>query len=139
MEDFHLLDNETIDNSIVKRDFLKIYHQKGANLNDSDQNVAFIFGENNNHHQISYAYLEFDLTVRNPSANFDDTSEIRSINNAFAYCFKEAFLSTTGGSDMEHNKYGGQVSSILGYITSKGGDFLSLFDKFNNGDTKTLI
>ena len=26
------------------------------------------------------------------------------VNNAFAYCFKEARLSTTGGSDIEHNK-----------------------------------
>ena len=25
LEDFHLLDNETMDNSIVKRDFSKIY------------------------------------------------------------------------------------------------------------------
>ena len=40
-----LLDNEPIDNSIFKRDELKVYHQQGANQNDSDQNVAFIFGE----------------------------------------------------------------------------------------------
>ena len=103
MEGFHLLDNETIVNSFVNRDFLILYHQQGAKLNDSDQNVAFIFGENNNHHQISNAYIEFDLTVPNLFANFDETSGIRLINNAFAY-FKEAFLSTTGGSDMEHNK-----------------------------------
>ena len=44
-EDFQLLDNEPFDNSIIKRDFSKIYHQQGALLNDPDQNVEFIFGE----------------------------------------------------------------------------------------------
>ena len=45
LEDFQLIDNEPIHNSIIKKDFLKVYHQQGANLNDSNQNVAFIFGE----------------------------------------------------------------------------------------------
>jgi len=44
---FQVLDNEPIDNSIIKRDYLKKYHQQGANLKNSDQNVEFIFGENN--------------------------------------------------------------------------------------------
>ena len=135
IEDFQLIDNEPIDNSIKKRDFLKNYHQQGANLNDSDQNVAFIFGENRNYHQIGDAYLEFDITVRNPAANFDNISETRLINNAFASCFKKAFLSTTGGSYIEHNKYVGQVSTIMRSITSKDCDLLSLFEKFNDGDT----
>ena len=52
LEDFQLLVNEPIDNSIRKRDFTKVYHQSGANLNDSNQNVGFKFGENNNYHQI---------------------------------------------------------------------------------------
>ena len=37
LEDFQLLDNEPFDNSIVERDYLKIYHPQGANLNDQDQ------------------------------------------------------------------------------------------------------
>ena len=45
IEDFHLLDNESIDNSVIKRDYTKIYHQQGAQLNQSDQNIEFIFGE----------------------------------------------------------------------------------------------
>ena len=48
LEDFQLLDNEPFGNSIIKRDFLKIYHQQGARLNQSDQNVEFTFGENKN-------------------------------------------------------------------------------------------
>ena len=89
MEDFQLIDNEPIDNSINKRDFLKLYHQEGANLNDSEQNVAFITGEKNNFHQTGNAYLEFDITVRNPAGNFDNISETRLIDNAFAYYFRD--------------------------------------------------
>ena len=50
-EDFQLIDNESIDNSIKKRDYLKTYHQQGALLNAPDLNVEFIYGENNNYHQ----------------------------------------------------------------------------------------
>ena len=57
-EDFELVDNMQIDNSIVKRDFTKVYHQQGANLNDANQSIEFLFGENNNYHQIGNAYLE---------------------------------------------------------------------------------
>ena len=64
LEDFQLLDKEPFDNSIIKRDFTKIYHQQGAQLNQSDQNIEFIFGENNNYHQIGIGYLEFNITVR---------------------------------------------------------------------------
>ena len=108
LEDFELLDNVQIDNSIVKRDYTKVYHQQGANLNDSNQNVEFIFGEKNNYHQIGNAYLEFDIHIRQVVAapanpNFTDASAIRLVNNAFAYCFKEATLSTTGGMEIEIN------------------------------------
>ena len=32
-EDFQLSDNEPFDNSIIKKDFLKVYHEQGAQLN----------------------------------------------------------------------------------------------------------
>ena len=133
LEDFQLIDNEPIDNSIVKRDFTKVYHQCGANLNDVNQNVEFIFGENNNYRQIGNAYLEFDITVRNDAGNFTNASVIRLVNNAFAYCFKEAYLTTTGGMDIEVNKYVGPVSTIMRMITSKDSDLSSYFDK--NGES----
>ena len=41
LEDFQLLDNEPFDNSIIKKDFLKVYHQQGAQLNNADQNCEF--------------------------------------------------------------------------------------------------
>ena len=129
LQDFELIDNDPIDNSIVKRDYTKVYHQQGANLNDSNQNVEFIFGENNNYHQIGNAYLEFDITVRNDADNFTNDSVIRLVNNAFAFCFKEASITTTGGMDIEVNKYVGQVSTIMRMITSKDSDLSSYFDK----------
>ena len=135
LEDFQLFDNEPFDNSIIKRDFLKIYHQQGAQLNQSDQNIEFIFGENNNFHQVGNSYLEFDITVRREdNANFTNNSAIRLTNNAFAYCFKEARLSVTSGGDLEHNKYCGQVSTIMRVLFSKESDLLSQFDNINEGN-----
>ena len=88
LEDFQLIDNEPIDDSIVKRDYTKVYHQQAANLNDSNQSVEFIFGENNTYYQIGNAYLELDITIRKvviPPAdpNFANADQIRLINNAF--------------------------------------------------------
>ena len=88
LEDFRLLDNIPFDNSINKRDFLKIYLQQGAQLNDPNHKIDFIFGEIINYHQIGKGFLEFEKTVRNPAGNFIDASCIGLINNAFAYCFK---------------------------------------------------
>ena len=133
LEDFQLLDNEPFDNSIIKRDFLKIYHQQGAQLNNADQNIEFIFGENNNYHQIGNAFLEFDITVTNPTPNppvFADNSPIRLTNNGFAYVFKEGRLSTST-TDLEHNKYVGQISTIMRLVSSRDGDLLSQFDNVN--------
>ena len=62
--DFQLIDNEPLDNHIIKRDFTKIYPRQSDQLNQSDQNDESIFGENNNYHQIGNAYLEFNITVR---------------------------------------------------------------------------
>ena len=91
LENFHLLDNEPLDNSIIKRDFTKIYHRQGDHLNQSDQNIEFTFGENNNYQQIGIAYLEFNITVlKNDTTNFRIDDPIRLVNNGFAYCFKEA-------------------------------------------------
>ena len=137
--DFQLLENEAIDNSIIKKDFIKVYHQQGAQLNDPDQNIDFIFGENNNYHQIGNSYLQFDITVQDPTAGFCANAEIRLVNNAFAHCFKEGVIQTTGGMEIENIKFLGQVSTIMRSLTSRDGDLLSHFDKFNDGDTNASI
>ena len=76
-------------------------------MNDSDQNIDFIFGENNNYHQIGNAYIQYEMTIEKDvavAANrfLVNGDAIWLVNIAFAYCFKEARLSTTGGSDIEH-------------------------------------
>ena len=113
--------------------FYKVYHQQGANLIDSNQNVEFIFGEKNNYHQIGNGYHEFDITVQNTAGNVTNASVIRLVKNAFAYCFTQATLSTTGGMDLEDIKYVGQVSTIMRLITSKDSDLSTYFDK--NGES----
>ena len=74
-----------IDNSIIKRNYLKTYHQQGAQLNDLDQNIEFIFGENNNYHQIGNSYLQFDISVQIPAAVSAPDTAIRLVNNGFAH------------------------------------------------------
>ena len=139
LEDFQLLDNEPLDNSIIKRDFTKIYHRQGDQLNLSDQNIEFIFGENNNYHQIGNAYLEFNFTVRkNETTNFHNDDPIRLVNNGFAFCFKEARLSIPLGSDIEINKLFGQVSTIMRAISNKDCDIVSQFDNINENDIPVL-
>ena len=139
LEDFQLLDNEPLDNSIIKRDFTKLYHRQGDQLNQSDQNIEFIFGENNNYHQIGNAYLELNITVRkHDTTNFHNDDPVRLVNNGFAFCFKEARLSTSLGSDIEINKFCGQVSTIMRAISNKDGDLLSQFDNINENDIPVL-
>ena len=139
LEYFQLLDDEPFDNSVIKRDFTKIFHQQGAQLNQSDQIIEFIFGENNNYHQIGNSYLEFNITVRkHDTTNFHIEDPIRLVNNGYAFCFKEARLSTTIGSDIEHNKFCGQVSTIMKVLSNKDDDLLSQFGNINEIDIPLL-
>ena len=139
LENFQLLDNEPLDNSIIKRDFTKIYHRQGDQLNQSDQNIEFISGENNNYHQIGNVYLEFNITVRkNDTTNFHNDDLFRLVNNAFAFCFKEARLTTSIGGDIEINNICGQISSIMRAISNKDGDLLSQFDNIIENDVPIL-
>ena len=38
-EDFQLIDNEKSDDSIIKRDFIKLYNQSGANVNAENSQI----------------------------------------------------------------------------------------------------
>ena len=139
LEVFQLLDNEPFDTSIIKRDSTKIYHQQGAKLNQSDQNIEFVFCENNNYHQIGNGYLEFDITARKTdTTNFHGEDTIRLVNNGYAFCFKEARLSTTIGSDVEHKKFCGQISTIMKVTLNKDDDMLSQFGNINGNDVPLL-
>ena len=135
LEDFQILDNEPLDNSIIKKDFTKLYHRQGDQLNQSDQNIEFIFGKNHNYHQIGNAYLEFNITVRkNDTTNFHNDDPVRLVNNGFAYCFKEPRLTTSIGGAIEINEFCGQISTIVRAISNKDGDLLSQFDNINEKD-----
>ena len=70
------------------------------------------------------------------NSHYDDP--VRLVNNGYAFCLKEARLSTTIGSDMEINKYCGQVSTIMRAISNKDGDLFSQFDKINETDIPIL-
>ena len=86
-------------------------------MDNSDQNIEFIFGDNKNYHQIGNAYLQNEITVAKLEANqahhiLTGVDTISLLNVAFDFCFKEARLATTGGSDFEHYKYVGQILTI---------------------------
>ena len=139
LEDFQPLDNVPLDNGIIKRDFTKLYHRQGDQLNQSDQNFEFILSENNNYHEIGNSFLEFNITIRkNDDRNFHYDDSVRLVNNIHAFCFKEARLGTTIVSDLEINKFCGQVSTIMRAISKKDGDFLSHFDINNENDIPIL-
>ena len=127
-----MIDDSKIDDSIIKRDFITIYHQHGAEVNNENQNIKFYFGENLNYIQIGNAYLEIDIEVKKADGtNFADADLIRLVNNAFAYVFQEGRISTAAGVEIEHNKYLGNVSTIMRLLTQKDGDLSSYFDKIN--------
>ena len=133
-EDFQLIDNEKIDDSIIKRDFIKIYHQSGANVDAENSQIKFYFGENHNFIQVGNGYLEFDIRIRrddgNPFivVNPARTDVIRLVNNAFAYTIHDARISTSAGVEIEQNKYVGPISTIMRLITEKDGDLSTYFD-----------
>ena len=108
------------------------------NINDSDQKIDILFREKNIYHPIGNAYLQYELTTEKDVANrvLVNGEAIRLVNNTFAYCFRGAHLGTTGGNDIEHNKYVGQVSTIMRALTSEDGDLLSHFDKIDESETE---
>ena len=139
LKGFQFLDIEPFDNSIIEGEFTKIYHRQGDQLNQPDQKIEFVFGENNNYHQIGNGYLEFKITVRkNNDTTFHHEDPVRLVNNGFAYCFKEALLSTTIGSDIEIINFCGQVSTIMGAISNKDGNLISQFDNILENDIPIL-
>ena len=125
LEDFQLLDNEPIDESVIKGELSQIYHQQGDQLNDRIQKLEFIFGENKNHHQVVNSYIKFNISVRLLLAGFNIKAEIRLINIGDAFCFDQVTISTTGGMQIEYVKILGQVSTIMRSLTTNGGDLLS--------------
>ena len=104
--DFQPADDEKIDDSIIKRDFIKIYHQSGAAVNNKISKIKFYFGENHNFIQVGNGNLEFDMKIRKDNNdNFSITAPghdvIRSVNKVFAYTIHDARISTPSGVEIE--------------------------------------
>ena len=77
--------------------------------------------------------MQYDITVRNgDDSNFDDAAVIRLVNNAFAYTFKYASISTTSGGEIKVNKNVGPTSTMMRALTSEDGDIISYFEKKTN-------
>ena len=143
LDSFQLKDGTTIDTSGTKKAFIEIYNQKGARLNNSDQNKHFNFSENIIYRQIGNAYLQYYITVRkvalppvndgdppnpfDPDHNIGD--EVGLVEIFPFYTFKQARLATTGGTDIEENEYVVTVSTIMWVSPSEDRDQVSQFDK----------
>ena len=54
-----------------------------------------------------------------------------------AYIFQEGRLSTSAGTEIEHNKNRGNVSTIMRLLTQKDGDLSSYFDKMDETEAGT--
>ena len=139
-EDFQLIDNEKIDDSIIKRDFFKIYHQTGANVDAENSQIKFYFGENHTFNQVGNGYLEFDMRVRR--ANGDAfaiglapvSDIIRLVNNAFANTIHDATISSSSGVEIEQNKYVAPLSTIKRLVTQKDSDLSTYFDLIDESE-----
>ena len=139
VEDFQLIDDSKIDDSIIKRDFIKIYHQSGANVDAENSQIKFYFGENHNYIQVGNGYLEFDIRIRRDDGNpftivAPGNDIIRLVNNAFAYTIHDARISTSAGVEIEQNKYVGPISTIMRLVTEKDGDLSTYFDIINESE-----
>ena len=94
-EDFQFVDDKKIDDSFRKRDFIKFYHQSGADVNNEISIIKFYFGENHIFIQIGNGNLEFVIQTRKAiNDNLSKTAPghdlIRLVNNAFAYTLHDA-------------------------------------------------
>ena len=133
-EDFQLIDDSKMDDSIIKRDFVKIYHKSGANVDAENSQIKFYFGENHNFIQVGNGYLEIDIRVRRANGNAfaiglaPGGDIIRLVNNAFAYTIHDARISSSAGVEIEQNKYVGPISTIMRLVTQKDGDSSTYFD-----------
>ena len=131
--DFRLIDDEKIDDSILKRDFIKIYHQSGANVDAENSPINFSFGENHISFQVGNGNLVFDIRIRRADGNAftiiaPGNDIIRLDNNAFAYTIHVAGISTSAGVEIEQKKNVGPISTNIRLVTQKDGDLSTYFD-----------
>ena len=88
---FQPVDDEKLDDSRTKRDFIKHYYQYGGDVSNKKSNIKFYFGENRIFIQVGNGYLEFDIKIRKAdNTNFAYGDVIRLAKNSFAYTIHDA-------------------------------------------------
>ena len=128
-QDFQLIDTEKIEVSFIKRDFIKVYHQSGANVDAEKSQTKVYIGENQNCFKAGDGYLEFHKRIRLVNdSKFVDGNVIRLVNNAFAYTIQDDRISTSAGVEIEQKKYVGPISTIMRLVTQRDGDLSTSFD-----------
>ena len=126
-EDSQLIDDSKSDDSIIKSDFIKLYHQHGAEVINENQKIEFCSGEIINYIQIANSYLEIDIQVKKDDAAFFTNADgFRLVNKGLAYIFQEGRLSRSAGKEIEHNKNLCNVSTIM-RLLPEGWRFVVLF------------
>ena len=81
------------------------------------------------------------MTIQKDVANVADRYLVdgdvfKLVNTVFAFCFKEARVLTTGGSDIENNENCGQISTNVRLLKSEPGDLLPHFDKIHESEAR---
>ena len=115
-EDFKLIGGTKIDDSLIKRDFIKIYHQSGVDVNNETSNIKYSFGESHTFIKTGNGFSEFDIKVKkdnkdNFSINAPGHDIIRLVNNAFAHTILDARLSSSSGVKIAQINFVGPVST----------------------------
>ena len=135
---FQLIDDTKFDISILKKVFAEISQQQIDQLNEADKVVALLFLENKRYYRIGISYIQFDLEFEKDGGNFEDDNSdpIRLVSNAFAHIFEEAYIHTTGSTEVESTKLVPQVSTIMRVIKSKDNELPSCLDEFKETNNK---
>ena len=138
--DFQLLDEEKIDDSIIKRDFIKIQHQSRSKVHNGISIIKIYFGENHKFIRFGHRYLEFDMKFKKTDiTTFVNFDVIRLVNNAFSYIIGDARISNSSGFEIEQNKFCGPISTIMRLVTQKDGDLSTYFDIIDQRSTESII
>ena len=134
-EDFNLVNDDKIDNSDIKKDFVKFCHQHAAQIKDENQSNNFFSREKMNFIPVGNAFLVFKIKVRKAdntifvvSGDVNTKEVIRFVNNALAFTIHDARNSTSSGGELQQNKFCRSFSTIVRLLTQREGDISTYFD-----------
>ena len=131
-----MIDNEKIDNSNNKRDFMKLYRQHSAQTQDENQVINFFHVKFSiiNKWIIVNLNLRWDRKAENFSFSVavEYTNEvIRLVNNSSPFTIHDARISSSSGTERDKNKCFGPTSTIITLLTQRGADLSKEFYPHN--------